>query len=513
MKEREAKAKEIRDLQDVLFSSLNESFFFSKLSLFLKEKAKADRVDAYKAVDNTDARLVCSNSKPKLGRNILTSGPTVSVIRSKKAYFCNDLKKDPLFSAEARKGFKRVLIVPIIYKNMVLGTVNLQRLANEKPFSKNDITRILSLLSHFKRPFANMSLYLSAKSLNESLAKQIRRQEDAPDEGGDAIFTDRFAVVEDDIVGTSAVMREAVSLGDKYARSSDTNVLIEGERSSGKSLISKRIHCRSERADKGYAVIDCASTKKEKLRKELFGYEVVESSGEIKIVKGLVELLDGGTLLLRNVDRMDMDTQEKLVRFLEHNTATREGTNESFRSHVRILSTCRTSLRSRVRERRFKEKLYYRLATLCLDVPPLRERTEDVAMLAKYFLNHKRGGKVSKKTFSDKALEALVAYSWPSNVGELQNVVDRAHAMSEGMVVRKLHLIFDIDEKEIDDKDIFLEADDRYYEMTLSEIEKRHIRRILNHQRGNKTRTAQTLGITLKTLYSKLYNYGIAYSK
>ena len=193
---------------------------------------------------------------------------------------------------------------------------------------------------------------------------------------------------------------------------------------------------------------------------------------------------------------MDSITQEKLHQFLKNRVGRREFSQITFKSSVRIISSCRVDLKDRVQKRYFNKKLYSLLASKSISMPALRQRENDCEVLAEYFLNK---GQAIKKSFSEKAVDMLCEYPWPGNISELKYVIEKASGTSKGLFIKSFHLMFDTVERN-KEEDHFL---------SLNEIEKRHIKKILDYQGGNKTRAARTLGITVKTLYNKLYNYGM----
>ena len=504
MQKNATKKTEIEKLERVLFSSLNESFFFTKLSKFLQKEIGADRIDAYSVVYDTNARTICSNGRSSFGKKIITTGPTVSVIKSKRAYFSNDLAKDPLFEESSNNKVRGELIMPISCDGTVMAVIHFQRIKNKTPFSKEDIGFISSLLSHFQGPLSNMKAYFLVRTFSESLSMRIKEKEISSEKkrNDPLLALSKYSVQEEKIVGISKVMGKAIKLGDRVSALDDVNVLLEGEKSTGKELIAKRIHCRSHRRKKGYTVVNCSTLTRENLEKRLFGYERKNSSGKKVISHGLLELLDGGTFTIKNIDKMDAVVQEKLSRFLKKNRTHRVNSQTSFQSDIRIIASSVGSLKTYVDQGTFREDLYYSLSSMIINVPALRERGDDIEILANYFLNYNKD-KGSQKIFSPKAVESLKRYSWPGNIKELKNVVERAYISSESKMVGKPHLNVNAFEN-------IKETSEDYRTMTLHEVEKKHIKRILDYLGGNKTKTAKTLGITVKTLYNKIYSYGMA---
>ena len=502
---------EIEHLSAILLSTLDESFFFSELASHLNKQIGADRVHAFRAFEDGKVEQVCDSGKAIIGGKCLAKGvgPAGHVIRTKKAYFCNDTARDPLFHEEQSGGIIRELALPIQHEGVVIGTVHFQMLKGELEFSREHITSVLETLSKLSGPLANMKMYLAAKSLNESLLRQIEQKEKELKEQSSASETDsRYSTEEGKLVGKSKIMEEAVRRADKVA-SSTMNVLIQGEKGTGKDLLARRIHCRSAR--KAYVMIDCSIMTESQLERELFGEETHDMSRGHRVVVGAFENAHGGTLFLKNVDRLPVQLQGKVAHFMKSKSGLRVGGHTAFKGEARIICSSSRDLRALVQEGCFREDLMYSLATMIIDVPSLRERGEDIEIIAQYYLNLGRE-KSAHKTLSSGAVKSLAEYNWPGNVRELMNVVERAYILGEGMIVEKCHLAECVVEK-VDEAQTLQDEMMAFAEMTLADLERRHITHTLDHLGGNKTRTAKILGITVKTLYNKLHSYGMIETK
>lgn len=485
-----------------LFSTLDESLFFTTLARFLRRRLGANRADAWVASRREGARLVCRNGRPAAraaGRGGEAPRRVLSVLSSGRPYVCNEPARDPLYGASGGPASgepAKELVVPVSHEGKALGTVNLGRSAPGGGFSAEDAGKAMLLLSQFQGPLANMEAWLGQRELNEELASRMESEGATPS-------VPSPIHVDEPILGGSDALKAALVLADRAASLPGEPVLIEGERGTGKSMVARRIRGRSARRGRPYAAIDCASMDGDGAT-ALFG-----AGGGWR--RGLLETLDGGVLLLRNVDGLDPEAQRKLAGWMGSGRARRERSRESFQSDVRVLSTCQGDLDGLVAKGRFRRDLRHALGAVVVPVPPLRERGPDRRILARHFLRKALGPGAPRKDLSRRALEALEAYSWPGNVSELKGVM-RAAADASGAAgrVEASHLGLDMLKA--------LEAGRRKEEdalcgMTLEEIQRRHIQRILDHSRGNKTKTAQTLGITIKTLYNKLYSYGISFSE
>lgn len=498
---------EIEHLSAILLSSLDESFFFSELAVHLNKTIGAEQVQAFRALEDGKIEQVCLNGKAIIGGKCLEKGmgPAGHVIRTKKAYYSNDTSRDPLFHEEQSAGIKRELALPIAHEGVVIGTIHFQTIDLELEFSREHITAALEIIGKLSRPLANMKMYLAAKSLNESLMRQIEQKERELKERSSVKENDaRFKVEEGKIVGKSKIMEEAVRRADKVAAST-MNVLIQGEKGTGKDLLARRIHCRSEK--QAFVVVDCSIMTEGQLERELFGEETHDMSRGHRIAAGAFENSHGGTLFLKNVDRLPVQLQGKLAHFLKEKAGLRVGGHTPFRSDARIVCSSSRDLRLLVQEGCFREDLMYTLATMIIDVPSLRERGEDIEIIAQYYLNLGRE-RSNQKTLAPGAVKSLLEYNWPGNIRELMNVVERAYILGEGMIVEKCHLAECVVDKRDESAS---EQDDlmNFAEMTLADLERRHITNTLDHLGGNKTKTAKVLGITVKTLYNKLHSYGM----
>jgi transcriptional regulator with PAS, ATPase and Fis domain len=304
-----------------------------------------------------------------------------------------------------------------------------------------------------------------------------------------------------EIIGSSEKLKQTLNIVDRVAPTS-ASILILGESGTGKELIARRIHAKSPRADAAFIAINCGAITESLLESELFGHEKGSFTGAVAAKKGLVEAADGGTLFLDEIGEMPLSLQAKLLRFLQEGDFYRVGGKEPIHVNVRILSATNRDLESEVRAAKFREDLYYRLNTISVKSPALRERKEDLGSLMEYF----SPGILSMLT--PEASDCLIRYPWPGNIRELQNTVERMRVLSAGSMITPQELPPSIRNPQAHKKELkFNEIPP--VEMSLEDLERLHILRCLEHFDGNKTRAAQSLGITIKTLYNKLHRYGI----
>jgi two-component system, NtrC family, response regulator AtoC len=304
-----------------------------------------------------------------------------------------------------------------------------------------------------------------------------------------------------EIFARSAGMREAVRLADRVA-ATDANVLISGESGAGKDALALYIHSQSPRAAANLVKIDCATLPGDLLEAELFGYERGAFTGAMEAKPGRLEAAHGGTLILDEIAHFSVDAQAKLLRVIETREFERLGGRRTVKVNARLIALTNVDLDQAVKRRDFREDLFFRLNVVHIDVPPLRDRSEDLPKLANFFLE-KYSAKHGRKSngLTQPALAMLKSYDFPGNVRELANVIERAVIVAEG--------------KRVDAKDLpagFRAAAQtlsrREQPLTLAEVETEYIAETLTATRGNKSEAARILGISRKNLYERLSRTG-----
>lgn len=322
------------------------------------------------------------------------------------------------------------------------------------------------------------------------------------------------------IIGQSEGIKRVMEMI-QLVLNSDASVMILGESGTGKELVARALHFWSERRDRPFQTLNSAALPSQLLESELFGYEKGAFTGATSSKPGLVEVADGGTLFLDEIGDMDLTVQAKLLRFLECGEFLRVGSTRLRKVKVRVVAATNRNLKEDVREGRFREDLFYRLNVVTIDIPPLRERKEDIPILANYFLKKKREPH-NEKEFSKECIQALLNYDFPGNVRELANIVERGILLTKGQWIEPEYLFcstingsckelsknMEISPKE----ELSLKEDsilNHVEDLSLQAMEKRHIQKVFKHCGGNKTQTAKILGIGLKTLYRKLDEYDI----
>ena len=299
-----------------------------------------------------------------------------------------------------------------------------------------------------------------------------------------------------EMIGRSPAMQEVYRLIER-AGPTDKAILIQGESGTGKELVARALHRASGRADKPLVVINCAALPETLLESELFGHEKGAFTGAVGAKQGLFELADGGTLMIDEIGEMPGPLQAKLLRVLEDGSYRRVGSVKECRVDVRLLAATNRNLAEEVRQGRFREDLYYRINVMSLELPPLRQRTGDIRLLVERFLGR-------DWQMEPDAMAAIDAYSWPGNVRQLINAIERAKILADENLLRLEDLPLEVRRPPVDLSMRVEVGDDR-----LEQIERSHVLEILERERGNKARAARALGINRRSLYRLLEKYGV----
>jgi len=309
------------------------------------------------------------------------------------------------------------------------------------------------------------------------------------------------------IIGNSPAIRKVLHLIQKVAPT-DSNVLIEGESGTGKELVARALHEASPRADNPLVTINCAALQETLLESELFGHEKGAFTSAVTSKPGLFEVADGGTLFIDEICEMSGGIQAKLLRVLEDGRFRRVGSTKEIKTDVRVLAATNRNLAKEVEAKRFRDDLYFRLNVITIHIPPLRERREDIPLLAQHFLSL---GARGPRTIEPDAMEALINYHWPGNVRELANVIERAKILADGPTITLHDLPPAIAQPAgtsvtVPSAAIYSRPSE---EVSLEQLEREHIVRVLEAKGGNKARAARALGISRRRLYRLLDKHGL----
>ncbi|MDD5084756.1 MAG: sigma-54 dependent transcriptional regulator [Candidatus Omnitrophica bacterium] len=398
----------------------------------------------------------------------------------------SDLRLTGMDGLELLREIKKIKKDPVVIILTAYGTVEnavkAMRLGAfhylTKPLNSEELTHVLEKAIEAKRLVED----------NVELRRELERQR-----GGE------------NIIGESAVIKTLLETASQVARS-NASVLIEGESGTGKELLAHYIHAMSPRKDKPFVVVHCASLTETLLASELFGHERGAFTGAIERKIGRFERANEGTVFLDEVSEIREDMQVKLLRILQEGEFERVGGTKTIKADVRIISATNKVLQEEVKKGNFREDLFYRLNVITLEVPPLRERKEDIPLLVNYYKDFfAETNRKEIRSVEVSAMEALKNYGWPGNIRELKNVIERIVVLSQGDIIRIGEIPSDIRGGGVGG-----EREGTELKATnLREAEKELIQKKLIECKGNKSKAAETLGISRRTLYRKIEEYGL----
>ena len=304
----------------------------------------------------------------------------------------------------------------------------------------------------------------------------------------------------ENIIGISPEIEHVRQLIDKVAPC-EARVLITGENGTGKELVARWLHAKSARSAAPFVEVNCAAIPSELIESELFGHERGAFTSAIKQRKGKFEQASGGTLFMDEIGDMSLAAQAKVLRALQERKISRVGSDKDVDVDVRIIAATNKNLREEIKKGNFREDLFHRIGVILIKVPPLREHSEDIPLLVDHFIDMIcEEYDMPRKPMDKKAVEMLRQMPWTGNIRELRNVVERSMIMADGN-----SLTFDCLAPEFHTAVVGCAPDS----LTLEDLERRHILRMLDHTGGNKAEAARLLGIGIATLYRKLESYGV----
>jgi len=477
-------------LFDYIIDAVSEIIGCNQVSIMMfdpqAKRLKLMKIRGFKAQDYKAPRIELTNN---VDQWIFEGGEVFALTEQGKNNFLI------VFDEDERKYFDCELRIPIFAKGKLTGVLNLGKKSIGTEYSNEDITllrilvntvsfaleRILTSSSSYSPEQIETIFQDNSKSLNHLKIK--RRVDDI------------------DMIGNSEAMKKIKFLIGRVA-TKDVTVLITGESGTGKELVARAIHQQSSRNAKPLVAMNCAALPENLVESELFGHEKGAFTGAHCQKQGKFEFANGGTLFLDEIGDMSLSTQSKLLRVLQENTFQRIGGNKTITVDVRVIAATNKNLSEEINKCKFREDLYYRINVVQIDIPPIRERTEDIPLLAEYFL--KKYNNFYRKNINriaKSALKRLKQYNFPGNIRELQNLIERAVIMEQG---KELSLDF-IPISPFSAK--ILQPQDS--NGTLEELEKEHIKRVIQQVNYNKSQAARILGIARKTLREKMQKYGL----
>jgi two-component system response regulator AtoC len=323
-------------------------------------------------------------------------------------------------------------------------------------------------------------------------------------------ITEEAAPQKREIIGDSTVMREVMSFVRRVAASEATTILLEGENGTGKDLIAKTLHYQSLRQAEPFIAINCAAIPETLLESELFGYEKGAFTDARSQKRGIFELADKGTLFLDEIGEIPLMLQAKLLRVLEEQSFRRLGGLKDIQLDLRVVAATNKNLREAVKEGAFRQDLYFRLNVIQIVIPPLRERSEDILPLARFFIEHyNRKFKRSIEGVSEEAARLLLKHDWPGNVRELRNAIERAMILEETALITAPSLPITVAHSEGASSDVLVAPEIPVDGLSLEDNERQLLAKALEKTAGNQTQAARLLRITRDTLRYKMKKFNL----
>jgi two-component system response regulator HydG len=436
--------------------------------------------------DQESIRLALSRMLSKEGYEVLLAAEgekALDILREKKVnVMLSDLKMPKMDGMQLLKASK--LVKPEVEVILITAHGTIEKAVGamkdgaydfiSKPFKKIVINNMI------RKAMEKQALVVENKYLHEQLAHTEHERHS-------------------DIIGQSDVMHDVIKLAEQVAPS-QASVLIRGENGTGKESIASLIHNIGQRKDKPFIKVSCAALPDSLLESELFGYEKGAFTGAVNQKEGRFELANEGTLFLDEIGEITPSIQVKLLRVLQEGEFERLGGTKVLRSNVRIISATNVNLENAIKQKRFREDLYYRLNVITMNMPPVRERREDIPLLISHFLKiyQEMNNKVLDG-ISEDVLDILTNYQWPGNVREIKNVIERAVVLTQDRVITQKDLPENISKEKVEERKLTIP-----FGMPLREIEKKIIIETLRRSKGDKEVTANLLGITPRTIYRKM---------
>jgi len=428
----------------------------------------------------------------------LGEGATGLAAESKEPIVVENIHNDMLFlnkSGNRNRQTISYVAVPMMIENEVVGVVA-AHLTKQTEVDLEETIRILSIASTlYAHAISSQKMLKQEKERLKELKLYYKMEWDAK--------VHNFG----DFIGNSPKMNQVFQVIERIAQSTVT-ILVRGETGTGKELVAAAIHKRSKRNEEPFIKLNCAAISDTLIESELFGHEKGAFTDAKEMRKGRFELADGGTLFLDEIGDISASAQVKLLRVLQEREFERVGGAKTVKVNVRLVAATNRDLEQMVKDGEFREDLYYRLNVIPIDLPPLRERGEDIKLLVNFFLERAMKNHKKRVLITEEAMERLMAYPWPGNVRELENTIERIVLMGDedGISAADMKLLLPALKSEpgfASMKPASMEN------MTLEELEKEAIEQALERCDGNNAEAAKTLGISVRQIKYKVEKYGI----
>jgi len=502
MAAKDSKVKVLIEISNALSSSLNLEKTLDSILTVLSESLNMQR-GTITLVDpaTNDLRIEVAHGLTKeekeRGRYKIGEGITGSVVATGEPMIINDIGSSPLFlnRTKARKDLQErkfaFLCVPIKVSNKVIGALSVDHLFKGDVSYEEDINLLTIIASIIGQAVKVRELAEKDKQAVISENVKLKRE-----------LKGKYKF--DNIIYGSSAMNNVLEGAMRVAESNAT-VLLRGESGSGKELVAAAIHYNSPRANKPFIKVACAALPDNLLESELFGYERGAFTGAMERKIGRFELSDGGTIFLDEIGDLSSATQVKLLRVIQEREFERLGGTQTIKIDVRVVCATHRDLEKMTKENKFREDLFYRINVFPIYLPPLRERKEDIPLLADHFIaKYAKENKKGVKGINRAGLDILLSHNWPGNVRELENVIERAIVLSQKEMITPKELPFNLTDK----KEINIDPSHATLPEIVETIEKKSIEDSLTKYKTQRN-AAKVLGITERMLGYKMMKYGI----